>query len=178
MAGFANTDEVFDLLTKTVGRLVKDVTGRKVVLDDDETIPKVNEEFVMVSQSAATQLDWTDNEWQDELGNAAVTHNYEVTYTLTSFRGKAFESLTKVLQGLNLPFFYEKYFPTPCAFAYASSSTVSRIRVPLNMQKFENRATVIITFNVNFMAVDTGAFEDIDKINMQMIYSFNDPTLP
>ncbi|UYL84843.1 hypothetical protein pEaSNUABM55_00045 [Erwinia phage pEa_SNUABM_55] len=176
MAGFVNTDEVFDLLTKTLGRLSKEVTGRKVVLDDDETIPKVDEEFILVSQTAATQLDWTDNEWQDELGNAAVTHNYEVTYTLTAYRGKAFADLTKVLQSLNLPFFYEKYFPSPSAFAYSSSSTISRLRIPLNMQKFENRAVVIITFNVNFMAVDTQAFEDIDKINMQMVYSFNDPT--
>ncbi|QEQ94913.1 hypothetical protein pEaSNUABM56_00114 [Erwinia phage pEa_SNUABM_56] len=176
MAGFVNTDEVFDLLTKTLGRLSKEVTGRKVVLDDDETIPKVDEEFILVSQTAATQLDWTDNEWQDELGNAAVSHNYEVTYTLTAYRGKAFADLTKVLQSLNLPFFYEKYFPSPSAFAYSSSSTISRLRIPLNMQKFENRAVVIITFNVNFMAVDTQAFEDIDKINMQMVYSFNDPT--
>lgn len=178
MAGFQNIDEAYDLLTKTIGRLAKEVTGRKVVLDDDETIPKVDEEFILVSQSTADQLDWADNEGQDIDGVAMVTHNYEVTYTLTAYRGNAFSALTKVLQGLNLPYLYEKYFPSPCAFAYQSASTVSRLRVPLNMQKFENRAVVLITFNVSFVVVDAGAFEDIEKINMQVIYSFNDPTKP
>lgn len=168
MAGFVNTEEVFDLLTKTLGRLSKEVTGRKVVLDDDETIPKVDEEFILVSQTAATQLDWADNEWQDELGNAAVSHNYEVTYTLTAYRGKAFSDMTKILQAINLPFFYDKYFPTPSAFAYSSSSTISRLRIPLNMQKFENRAVVIISFNVNVSAVDSKAFEEIEKISFEI----------
>lgn len=178
MAGFDNTDEVFDLLTKTLGQLTKEVTGRKVVLDDDETIPKVEEEFILISQTAADQLDWTDNEYVDDTGNTLVTHNYEVTYTLTAYKGKAFSALTKVLQGLNLPYLYEKYFPSPNAFAYQSASTVSRLRVPLNMQKFENRAVVIITFNVSFLAADTGVFEDIERINMQIVNYFNDPVQP
>lgn len=178
MAGFDNTDEVFDLLTKTLGKLVVEVTGRKVVLDDDETIPKVEDEFILVSQTAADQLDWADNEYEDEFGAALVTHNYAVTYTLTAYRGKAFSALTKVLQSLNLPYIYDKYFPSPSAFAYQSASTVSRLRIPLNMQKFENRAVVIITFNVSFLAADTGSFEDIEKINMQIVTYFNDPTQP
>jgi hypothetical protein len=175
MAGFLNTDDVFDHLTKTIGRLAKEVTGRKVVLDDDDLIPKVDEDFILISQTAATQVDWADNEWEDEEGNSSISHNYEVTYTLTAFRGDAFSSLTKVLQGLNLPFLYERYFPSPSSFAYSSSSTISRLRIPINMQKFENRATVIITFNVSFTAVDTSQFEEIENINMQMQYSFEGP---
>lgn len=178
MANFQSTDDVFDLLTKTLGRLCKEVTGRKIVLDDDETIPKVEEEFILVSQTSADQLDWNDNEGADDTGQAMVSHNYEVTYTLTAYRGQAFSALTKVMQGINLPRIYEKYFPTPCAFAYQSASTISRLRVPLNMQKFENRAVVLITFNVSFLAVDTGAFEEIDTINMEMVYNFPDPTQP
>jgi len=172
MESFVNTDYVFDLLTNTVGRMIKEVTGRKVVLDDDETIPKVDDEFIMVSQTDATQLDWADNEWEDEEGISAVSHNYEVTYTFTAYRGKAFSDLNKVVQAFNLPFLYEKYFPTPSAFAYASSSSVSKLRIPVNMQKYENRAVVIVTFNVKFIAVDKTAFESIDKINLEIVYSY------
>lgn len=178
MADFHNTEEAFNLLTRRIGLLVKEVTKRKVVLDDDETIPKVEGEFILVSQTSADQLDWSDNEDEDMNGNALITHNYEITYTLTAYRGNAFTSLTKVLQGLNLPYLYEKYFPSPCPFAYQSASTVSRLRVPLNMQKFENRAVVLVTFNVSFLAKDTTAFEDIERINMEVVYSFNDPTQP
>lgn len=176
MNGYIDTDVVFDKLTKTLGFMAIEVTGRKVWETGDETIPKVDGEFISIDLSSAEQNDWQSNEIYDDNGNAIVTHNYQVTYTLTAYRGKAHVALTKLLQSFNLPWIYDKYFPVGSPFAYSSSSTVSRIRVPLNMQTFENRAVVILTFNVCFAIVDTGAFEDLQKVNMQATYWFDGPT--
>ena len=172
MAGFTNSDEIFDALTKVVGAFCKETTGRKVVLAGEDEIPKVDGEFILVDLTAVDQLDWQANEWVDDQGRNMTTHNYEVVYTLTAYRGKAPNALSRVLQAMNLPFIYEKYFPTNSPFAYSSSSTISRLRVPLNMQKFENRAVVLLTFNVCFIETDTGSFEELEKLNAQVVYSF------
>lgn len=172
MAGFTNSDEIFDALTRVVGDFCKETTGRKVVLAGEDEIPKVAGEFILVDLTAVDQIDWQANEWVDDQGRNMTTHNYEVVYTLTAYRGKAPNALSRVLQAMNLPFIYEKYFPTNSPFAYSSSSTISRLRVPLNMQKFENRAVVLLTFNVCFIETDTGAFEDLEKVNAQVIYRY------
>uniref|UniRef100_A0AAU8GFS9 Phage neck terminator protein gp12-like domain-containing protein n=1 Tax=Salmonella phage vB_SEnST11_KE23 TaxID=3161174 RepID=A0AAU8GFS9_9CAUD len=172
MAGFTNSDEIFDALTNTVGAFCKETTGRKVVLAGEDEIPKVDGEFILVDLTAVDQIDWQSDEGVDTQGNAMTVHNYEVVYTLTAYRGKAPNALSRVLQAMNLPFIYDKYFPTNSPFAYSSSSTISRLRVPLNMQKFETRAVVLITFNVCFIETDTGAFEDLEKINAQLVYHY------
>lgn len=172
MAFFTDSDQIFDALTKTIGSFCKEVTGRKVVLAGEDEIPKVDGDFILVDLTAVDQIDWQSDDGLDTLGRAITVHNYEVVYTLTAYRGKAPNALSKVLQAMNLPFIYDKYFPTNSPFAYSSSSTISRLRVPLNMQKFENRAVVLITFNVCFIETDTGAFEDLEKINAQLIYHF------
>lgn len=170
MAEFTNSDEIFDALTKTIGHFCKETTGRKVVLAGEDEIPKVDGEFILVDLTAVDQIDWQADEGLDVNGNATTVHNYEVVYTLTAYRGKAPSALSRVLQAMNLPFIYDKYFPTNSPFAYSSSSTISRLRVPLNVQKFENRAVVLITFNVCFIETDTGAFEDLERVNAQVIY--------
>lgn len=172
MADFTNSDQIFDALTKTVGQFCKETTGRKVILAGEDEIPKVDGEFVLIDLTAVDQLDWQSNEWVDSEGNNVTTHNYEVVYTLTAYRGNAPSALSRMLQAMNLPFIYEKYFPTNSPFAYSSSSTISRLRVPLNMQKFETRAVVLLTFNVCFIETDRGAFEDLEKINAQVVYHY------
>ncbi len=172
MADFTNSDQIFDALTKTVGAFCRETTGRKVVLAGEDEIPKVDGEFVLVDLTAVDQLDWQANEWVDKEGNNVTTHNYEVVYTLTAYRGNAPSALSRMLQAMNLPFIYEKYFPTNSPFAYSSSSTISRIRVPLNMQKFETRAVVLLTFNVCFIETDKGAFEEVESINGKVVYHF------
>lgn len=176
MADFVtNSDDIFDALAVTLARFCKEVTGRKIIDGDGDVISKVEGEFIMLNQVTADQIDWAANEWVDESGNAVITHNYEVVYNLTAFRGKASNALTRILQALSLPYICDKYFPTNSPFAYSSSSTVSRQRVPLNMQAFENRATVLITFNVCVGVTDTGAFEDIERINAEMVYYYPAP---
>lgn len=172
MAEFTNSDQIFDALTRTVGSFCKETTGRKVVLAGEDEIPKVDGEFILVDLTAVDQLDWQANEWVDASGNNVTTHNYEVVYTITAYRGKAPNSLSRMLQAMNLPFIYDKYFPTNSPFAYSSSSTISRLRVPLNMQKFETRAVVLLTFNVCFIETDAGSFEDLEKINAELAYYF------
>lgn len=172
MADFTNSDEIFDALTNTVGAFCKEVTGRKVVLAGEDEIPKVEGEFILVDLTSSDQLDWQANEWVDQFGNNVTTHNYEVVFTVTAYRGKAQAALSKVLQAMNLPFIYDKYFPDGSPFAYSSSSTISRLRVPLNMQKYENRSIVLLTFNVCFIETDAGSFEELEQINAQLVYHF------
>lgn len=168
MAGFTNSEEVFGALTKTLGKFCKEVTGKSVVEADENIIPKLEGEFILIDLSDADQLDWQDNEWTDANGVYQATHNYSVTYTLTAYRGKPQVVLARVLQAMNLPFIYDKYFPDGSAFAYSSSSSISRMRVPLNQQFFENRARVQIIFNVSFLEHDNGEFEDLEHIAMSV----------
>lgn len=172
MADFTNSDQIFTALTNTLGSFCKETTGRKVVLAGEDEIPKVDGDFILIDLTAVDQLDWQANEWVDELGRNVSTHNYEVVYTVTAYRGSAPAALSRVLQAMNLPFIYYKYFPTNSPFAYSSSSTISRLRVPLNMQKFENRAVVLITFNVCFIETDSDAFEDLEKLHAQVIMKY------
>ncbi len=167
-----NSEEIFDKLTKTLGNFCKETTGRKVVLAGEDEIPKVDGDFILVDLTAVDQVDWQSDEGYDQLGNNVTVHNYTVVYTLTAYRGKAPADLSKVLQAMNSSFIYDKYFPTNSPFAYSSSSTISRLRVPLNMQKFETRAVVLITFNVCFIEADYGSFEELERLNAQLVYHF------
>lgn len=170
MPTYTNTEEIFNALTRAVGNMAKEVSKRKVVVAGESTIPKVDDEFILVDLTSAEQNDWQSNEWIDDQGRAVVTHNYEVVYTLTAYRGEAPAAIAKVLQAFNLPWIYDKYFPSTAPFAYSSSSTVSRLRVPLNMQQYENRATVLITFNVCFIETDFAAYEGVDTVNIDTVY--------
>lgn len=167
MAMYASSNEAFAELTKIIARVCIDVTGRQAVEADENIIPKVSGEFILVDLSDADPLDWQDNDWIDEdTGFACSTQNFVVTYTLTAYRGKAQAALTRVIQSLKLPFLYNKYFPDGSPFAYSSSSSISRMRVPLNQQFFENRARVQILFNVSFIEYDTGDMTTLEKIGI------------
>jgi hypothetical protein len=174
MAGFTNSEEVFDALTKTLGRMTKEVTKWKVVNTDDPVIPKVEGEHILIDLSEADQINWKTNEAMID-GKYVAVHNYLVTYTLTAYRGKPQVALSRLLQAFGLPFIYDKYFPTGSPWAFSSSSSVTRMRVPINMQDFERRARVQLMFNVTFVEVDTGEFEDLEQIQMQV--TMHDPVV-
>ena len=165
------TERVLEMLTNAVGRMCLEATGRQVVLADDDEIPKPEGEFILVDMTGLEQSTWASDDQLVDSGIARgkVAHNYEVIYTVTAYRGKAAAAISKVLQSFNHPYQYEKHFPTGSPFAYASSSTISRIRVPLNMQKFENRSIVLLTFNVCFIEAEVGSFEDLEKIGAKLV---------
>lgn len=160
---YANTEEVLTELTKTVGRLCAQVTGYNVV-EANDTIPKPEGPFILVDQTTLEPLDWATQELMDEDGVMHTVYNYTADYTLTAYRGNPSVALSKVHQAFGLPFLRERYFPTGSPFAYSSVSNISRMRVPLNQQMYENRARSIVTFNVVFVEKDTGVFEDIERI--------------
>lgn len=160
---FTNSDEVITNLTKSLGRLVLDITGIQVV-DADSTIPKPEGPYILIDLATLDQLDWATNEEVDSEGVLNTAYNYTASYTLTAYRGKPYLALSRVLQSFGLPYLRERYFPTGSAFAYSSSSTIAKLRVPLNQQMFENRARVLITFNVCFVERDVGVFEDVEAI--------------
>lgn len=160
---FTNSDAVLAALNKAIGRLIVDVTGYQVV-EADETIPKATGNFVLVDLTALNPLDWATNEVVDEDGILHTAHNYLASITLTAYRGKPHWALSRVHQAFGLSYLREKYFPTGSPFAYSSSSTIARMRIPLNQQLYENRARVLINFNVTFVEKDVGTFEDIDQI--------------
>ena len=170
---FTNSDVVMDSLTKTLGRLCLDVTNYKVV-EADETIPKVEGPFILVDLSALDQLDWATNEVVDAEGLSHTVHNYYATYTLTAYRGKPQWALARVLQAFGLPWICNKYFPTGSPYAYSSSSSIARMRIPLNQQFYENRARVQINFNVTYVESDFGTFEDLEKVIIGV--EIEDPT--
>lgn len=162
---YTNSEQIFNKLTNTIGFFCKEATGREVdVGDESNTIPKLSGEFIFIELMSSDQLDWSANEWVDDKGKIVVTHNYETTFSITAYRGNAHAAITRVLQCMNLPFMYNKYFPEGAPYAYASSSTVSRMRVPLNAQAYENRARVLITFNVCVVEHDTGDFGNLEKV--------------
>lgn len=160
---FTNSDAVLAALNKAIGRLIVDVTGYQVV-EADETIPKATGNFVLVDLTALNPLDWATNEVVDEDGILHTAHNYLASITLTAYRGKPHWALSRVHQAFGLSYLREKYFPTGSPFAYSSTSSIARMRIPLNQQLYENRARVLINFNVTFVEKDVGAFEDIDQI--------------
>lgn len=164
---FTNSDQIMDALTKTVGRLCKAVTNYQVVEADAE-MPKAEGPFILVDLSALDQVDWKSAEIMDENGRYRAVHNYTATYTLTAYRGKPHWALSRVLQSFGLPFIYDKFFPYGSPYAYSSSSTIARLRIPLNAQLFENRARVQIIFNVTYVEEDFGLFEDIEGIRIDV----------
>lgn len=164
MASFTNSDEVFNAMTKALGSFCREATGKKVVLADENIIPKVEGEFILLDLSGVDQIDWQDNEWQDDQGRWFTTHNYTATYTLTAYRGLPQATLARVLQAMNLPYIYDKYFGYGLPYAYSSSSTITRMRVPLNSQFYETRARVQIIFNVSFLEHDTGDFGTLEEV--------------
>jgi hypothetical protein len=162
---FTNSDLVLDKLTKNLGRICIEVTNYKVVEADEEIIPKVEGPFILVDLNSLEQIDWQTNEIIVD-GEYRAIHNYTATYTLTAYRGNPHMALARVLQALNLPYIYDKYFPLPSPFAYSSSSSIARMRVPLNAQFYEKRARVQIIFNIVFVEGDFGTFEDLEKIGI------------
>lgn len=171
-----NVDELFDELTNTVGRFCQEVSGRKIYLLGDNEITKPSGDFITIDLTGSDQMDWQSNDWTDSNGNAVVSHNYQVTYTITAIRGNAQACLSKILQSFNAPYIYDKYFPENSPFAYSSSSSISRLRVPLNLQTYETRAVVLINFNVCFAQVDVGSFEELSTINAQLVYEYPSTT--
>lgn len=172
---FKTPEEVMDLLTKTLGKMIVEITGTKVVLANSDTIPKLEEPYILVDESALDQIDWISNEMKDDEGNQYSITNYQATYTLTAYRGeRPHVTLSRVMQGFGLPFIYDKYFPSGSPFAYSSSSTINKMRIPLNAQYFENRARVQIIFNMTFIDKDFGVFEDLEQINIQLGVTYVD----
>lgn len=164
---FTNSDQIMDALTKTVGRLCKAVTNYDVV-EADTTMPKAEGPFILVDLSNLEQVDWKSAEIVGEDGKYRAVHNYTATYTLTAYRGKPHWALSRVLQSFGLPFIYDKFFPYGSPYAYSSSSSIARLRIPLSMQLFENRARVQIIFNVTYVEEDFGLFEDIEGIRIDV----------
>lgn len=160
---FTNSDQVLKELSDAVGRLCIDATGYKVV-EADSTIPKPDGPYILVDLTIMNPMDWSTNEIVDDEGITHVAHNYVIGFTLTAYRGKPHWALSKVHQSFGLPFLRERYFPTGSLYAYSSTSSISRLRVPLNNQVYENRARLLVNFNVCFVEKDIGAFEDVDRI--------------
>lgn len=166
---FETPEEIMDLLTKNLGKMVVEATGAKVVLANSDTIPKVEGPYVLIDESGLDPIDWVANEMRDEEGNGYSISNYQATYTLTAYRGeRPHVTLSRFMQCFGLPFIYDKYFPLGSPFAYSSSSTINKMRVPLNAQYFENRARVQIIFNITFIEKDFGNFEDLEQINIDL----------
>ena len=168
-------EKVFNDLEEIVAKMARVATGRRVIIGDQEIIPKPDGEFILLETMGIQPHIWEDNAFQTEEGVAYITHNYTVTYMLTAYRGKAYAALSRLLQAINLPMFYDKYFPLGSCFAYSNNSTISPQRVPLNKQTYENRATVMLTFNVRFVETDIGAFEDLQGIKAEITTHFPSP---
>lgn len=160
-----DTDDIFDQLTEALGGFVGEVTGRPVLLGKEGVWNKPDGNFVLVDLQAADAIRWETGIGHDAAGNEVYAHNFVVTFLVTAFRGKAHSALSKVVQRFNTPFIYYKYFPTDSPFTYSSCSSVSRTRVPMEEQQFENQSSVILNFNVCFVEAD-GSFEEVEEINI------------
>jgi len=162
---FTNSADVLDSLSITLGKMIKSVTGYKVV-DAEATVTRPDGNFILVDMTSLTPVDWETNEIVDGNGVVLTAHNYTASYTLTAYKGKPHWALSRVHQAFGLPYLREKYFPTGSPYSYSSSSTISRMRVPRNQQEYETRARILINFNVCFVEMDTGAFEEVERIQI------------
>lgn len=162
------TQDIFDTLTENLGGYLKEVTGRKIILGKEGVWNKPAGEFILVDLQSMDSFRWETAHGLDSEGQEVYAHNYLVTYLITSFRGQTHTSLAKVLQRFKTPHIYYKYFPTNSPFAFSSSSTISRTRVPMEEQKFENQSSVILNFNVCFSEIDS-SFEEMVDINIDGI---------
>lgn len=172
---FLTVDQVMTLLTNNIGKLIAEVTKVKVILANQDTIPTVEGPYVLVDETALQPLDWKTAELVDQDGMGYSVSNYEATYTLTAYRGeRPHVTLSRVMQAFGLPFIYDKYFPSGSPFAYSSSSSINKMRVPLNAQFFENRARVQIIFNISFIERDFGEFEELEQINIDLGVTYVD----
>lgn len=170
-----DSNDIFDQLTEALGGFINEVTGRPVLLGREGVWNKPKGEFVLVDLQSAEPTIWSNNEGYDENGNPVQTHNFVVTYLITAFRGNTHSALSKAVQLIKSPYKYYKYFPTDSPFAFSSSSSVSRTRVPLEEQVFENQSSVILYFNVCFIEQDE-SFEDLIDININGVVK--SPGLP
>lgn len=165
MSNYLNTEQALAELVKIVGKVVYAATGLKAIYSGSKQIPKPEGEFAMIDQPVVTPVSVWEDDYYEEENCAVQTHNFKVTFSVTVYRGNnPAAKLSKVLQVLNLPKFYDRIFPDNSQFAYASCTTVSSQRVPLNNQLYENRATTLLTFNMCVVESDSEAFEVLEKI--------------
>lgn len=159
------SEDIFDQLTDQLGGFIKEVTGRTILLGKEGAWNRPVDEFILVDLQSAEPLLWAEDYGLDIDGNTVYTQNFVVTFLVTAFKGKTHSVLTKVVQKFNHRFTYYKYFPACSPFAYSSCSSVSRTRVPVEDQEFENQSSVILNFNVCFIESDDD-FETLDEINV------------
>ena len=169
MSDYLNTEQAMAKLVDIVGKIIYASTGLKVIYSGGKQIPKPEGEFAMIDQPVVTPVSVWEDDYYEEANCAVQTHNFKVTFPVTVYRGNnPAAKLSKVLQVLNLPKFYDRIFPDNSQFAYAYCTTVSSQRVPLNQQLYENRATTLLTFNMCVVESDAEAFEVLDKLEMDL----------
>lgn len=169
MSNYLNTEQAMAKLVDIVGKIIYASTGLKVIYSGGKQIPKPEGEFAMIDQPVVTPVSVWEDDYYEEANCAVQTQNFKVTFPVTVYRGNnPAAKLSKVLQVLNLPKFYDRIFPDNSQFAYAYCTTVSSQRVPLNNQLYENRATTLLTFNMCVVESDAEAFEVLDKLEMDL----------
>lgn len=161
--GYTTTDQVVDRLTNTIGKLVKETTGYKVI-NSEGTVTKPPGDFILVDVVSLEPVEYSAEEIVDDQGFSYTAHNYLASYSLMAYRGKPHIALSIVQQAFSKPYIRNKYFPLGSPFAYSSSSSVSRMRVPINQQDYEVRARIVLNFNICFLEKDLGIFEEVEKV--------------
>lgn len=164
MSYAGETEQVIDDLTKTLGKLIKEVTGRQVYLQDESDMASPEGEYIGLELMILHEMNFNDNIWVDEDGITSISHNYEIVYNVIAYRGNTSAAISKITQSFKLPYLYYKYFPEGSFYSFSSVSNINKIRVPSNYQNFENRSSVLITFNAKFISKDIGEFEEIEKV--------------
>src|SRR5574343_638997 len=141
-----------DLLNK-LGFFIQTITNRKILLVGDTVLPKQTDPYVMIEEGTVDGPNWHTNEAMDATGKVIQYFTGQLSFIITVAKGNAFND---------------------DRFAYASCGNPMKVRVPLDMQTFENRSRFTVTFNVCFMDTDYAAFENIDEIKMKLsTFDFN-----
>lgn len=155
-----------DLLNK-LGFFIQTVTNRKILLVGDTVLPKQTDPYVMIEEGTVEGPNWHTNEAMDTTGKVIQYFTGQLSFIITVAKGDAFNDAGKIKRSFNLPWLNYEYFKDD-RFAYASCGNPMKVRVPLDMQTFENRSRFTVTFNVCFMDTDYAAFENIDEIKMKL----------
>ena len=112
MGAYLNTEQAMAKLVDIVGKIIYASTGLKVIYSGGKQIPKPEGEFAMIDQPVVTPVSVWEDDYCEEVNCSVQTHNFKVTFPVTVYRGNnPAAKLSKVLQVLNLPKFYDRIFP-------------------------------------------------------------------
>lgn len=162
-----DSKDVLDNLTKIVGRMVKDTSGRSVTLVSGGAIVRPSGDFTSIELGASVGQRFSTLESNEDNAPIRIITNAVTPIIVTYNRGNAYTDAVKLNNLLKQSGFLFNYFRDDAPFAYKSGSTVSPQYVQINQQELEERAVMILDFHTLFIETYT-PMEIVEKVGVSV----------